>query len=397
MFQATPKRISLVVVSLIALLMATGLLTSCGGLSSRSMKDAFAGSSSSSSVSASAEGASASSSSSTANASKTSSASSGALDASSASHAADSVKPPSIKLADRPAYNGKPSAEVHGNSPFFDAADAARGQFEDYAPLDSLKRCGSAFALVSRETMPTEERGSIGMIQPSGWQTARYDWVDGKYLFNRCHLIAYQLAGENDNERNLITGTRTLNTLGMQPYEDRVASYVNRTGNHVLYRVTPLYEGDDLVARGVLMEAQSVEDSGAGVRFCAWCYNVEPGVDIDYATGKSQAAANAPEIAAAVAAGGVAAASVGAPDGNEAAAEEPASNEAPAIEEEPAPEPEPQAVNTQTYVLNTNTHKFHYPHCSSVRDMAERKKQFIDANRDDIIASGYQPCQRCNP
>lgn len=194
-------------------------------------------------------------------------------------------------LAMVPSYAGEPSVQVNGNVPFFTADDLARGAFEEYSPLDRLGRCGVAFALVGRETMPTEERGSIGMVKPSGWHTVRYDGlVDGNYLYNRCHLIGYQLAGENANERNLITGTRSMNVTGMLDYENRVADYVERTGNHVLYRSTPVFSGDELVARGVLLEAQSVEDGGLGVRFCVWCYNVEPGVEIDYATGESRLA-----------------------------------------------------------------------------------------------------------
>ena len=199
-------------------------------------------------------------------------------------------------LADVPAWSGSPSVEVSGNVPQFTEEDKARASFEEYSALDSLGRCGVAFALVGTETMPTEERGSIGMVKPSGWQTVRYDGlVDGNYLYNRCHLIGYQLAGENANERNLITGTRYLNVEGMLPYENRVADYVERTGNHVLYRVTPVFEGSNLVASGVQMEAWSVEDAGAGVNFDVWCYNVQPGVTIDYATGDSARAAQGSE------------------------------------------------------------------------------------------------------
>ena len=288
---------------------------------------------------------------------------------------------------------------MHGGIPFFTSADFERGAFQEYAPLDALGRCGTAFALVGRETMPAGERGSIGMIKPSGWKTTRYDWIDGQYLFNRCHLIGYLLTGQNDNARNLITGTRSLNTQGMLPYEERVAKYVDRTGNHVLYRCTPVFEGDELVARGVLLEAFSVEDGGAGVCFCAWCYNVEPGVEIDYATGESQAVEGAAGTAAAAGAGavaGVAADAVGGEaveDAGEPAAEEPAPPEEPGAEEYA----QPAAADVQTYVLNTNTHKFHYPWCSSVGDMAEKNKQYVDSTHDEIVASGYQPCKRCNP
>lgn len=278
-----------------------------------------------------------------------------------------------FNLAEVPPYAGKPSVEVNGNVPFFTLDDLARGAFEEYSPLDQLGRCGVAFALVGRETMPLEERGSIGMVKPSGWHTVRYDGlVDGNYLYNRCHLIAFSLAGENANERNLITGTRSMNTQGMLPYEERVADYIDRTGNHVLYRSTPVFEGDELVARGVLLEAQSVEDGGAGVRFCAWCYNVEPGVEIDYATGESVLAA----------AGVTAAAEAVGPDAAARPAE-PAANSADA--------------DVRTYVLNTNTRKFHLPDCSSVDDMAEHNKRIVESTREEVIAEGYQPCKRCNP
>lgn len=188
-----------------------------------------------------------------------------------------------------PEYNENPSCEVYGNAPAFTDEDKARSGFEDYSELDSLGRCGTAFALIGTETMPTEERGSIGEVKPSGWHTVRYNGlVDGNYLYNRCHLIGFQLAGENANPLNLITGTRYMNTEGMLPYENQVADYVRKTQNHVLYRVTPVFEGDELVARGVQMEAWSVEDSGRGVSFNVFCFNVQPGIDIDYATGDSK-------------------------------------------------------------------------------------------------------------
>lgn len=195
-----------------------------------------------------------------------------------------------FSLADVPAFSGELTAEINGNVPFFEIGNDASASMETYSPLDSLGRCATAVALVGEDIMPTEPRGSIGNVRPTGWHNAKYDWVDGKYVYNRCHLIAYQLSGENANECNLITGTRSMNVKGMMPYENRVGDYVHQTGNHVYYRVTPLFAGDDLVARGVLMEAESVEDAGAGVRFCVWCYNVEPGVEIDYATGENHAA-----------------------------------------------------------------------------------------------------------
>ena len=186
------------------------------------------------------------------------------------------------------AYDGKPYVEVNDNVPFFDDNEITTESFETYSELDSLGRCGVVFANISKELMPTEERGEIGMIKPSGWHTVKYpDIIEDLYLYNRCHLIGYQLSGKNANERNLITGTRYLNVEGMLPFENEAADYVRRTGNHVLYRVTPIFEGDNLVAEGVLMEAYSVEDHGRGVRFCVFVYNVQPGIEIDYKTGKS--------------------------------------------------------------------------------------------------------------
>ena len=225
---------------------------------------------------------------------------------------------PDFDLADVPEYWGDPSAVVHDDEPFFTdedrvawasvlaAAQVAAAAAEDgaqdgepyvnvydsalerYSDLDRRGRCGTAFALVGRETMPTAKREGIGMVRPSGWQIARYPWVDGEYLFNRCHLIGFQLTGENANAKNLITGTRSMNIYGMLPYEDDVAYYVRWSGNHVLYRVTPVFEGHNLVASGVLIEAESFEDEGEDLSFCVWCYNVEPGVEIDYANGDNR-------------------------------------------------------------------------------------------------------------
>ncbi len=188
-----------------------------------------------------------------------------------------------------PEYDGSPAAVINGGVPFFSKEDLTTEAFESYSPLDSLGRCGTAYANVCRELMPDKERGEIGMIKPSGWHTAKYmGCVEGNYLYNRCHLIAYQLAGENANERNLITGTRYLNVIGMLPYEDMVADYVHRNpGNHVLYRVTPIFKGENKVASGVLMEAYSVEDSGKGVCFNVFCHNIQPGIIIDYGNGES--------------------------------------------------------------------------------------------------------------
>lgn len=267
-----------------------------------------------------------------------------------------------ISLDEIPEYSGIPYIEINGNMPYFTENDYSTEVFESYSELDSLGRCGVCFANIGIELMPTEERGEIGQIKPSGWQLVKYDFVDGKYLYNRCHLIGYQLSGENANEKNLITGTRYMNVQGMLPFENMVAEYVKNTGNHVLYRVTPVFEGNNLVASGVQMEAKSVEDDGAGVCFHVYVYNCQPGVTIDYANGMSALAEN------------------------EADADIEDNEETSALQGEGT-----------TYILNTNTHKFHYPSCSSVGDMKEKNKQEYQGNREDIIKQGYDPCKRCNP
>ncbi|MDD6666898.1 MAG: DNA/RNA non-specific endonuclease [Lachnospiraceae bacterium] len=193
-----------------------------------------------------------------------------------------------VDLSSIPAYDGRAYVSINNNVPAFSDADKARTDaFETYSDLDDLGRCGVAYANVCKEIMPTEKRGAIGAVRPSGWHTIKYDIVDGKYLYNRCHLIGYQLSGENANAKNLITGTRYLNTEGMLPFENMVADYVKETGHHVLYRVTPIFQDNNLVASGVQMEAWSVEDQGAGICFNVYCYNVQPGITIDYASGAS--------------------------------------------------------------------------------------------------------------
>lgn len=186
-----------------------------------------------------------------------------------------------------PEYSGSPYVELNGNVPYFTDEELSTTAFELYSELDSLDRCGACYANICKEIMPTEERGSIGMVKPTGWHTVKYDCITDRYLYNRCHLIGYQLAGENANEKNLITGTRYLNVDGMLPFENEVADYVDETDNHVLYRVTPVFSDDNLVASGVIIEAKSVEDKGAGVQFNVYCYNVQPGISIDYIDGQS--------------------------------------------------------------------------------------------------------------
>lgn len=270
-----------------------------------------------------------------------------------------------FSLREIPAYSGTPYTEVNGNQPYFTEEELTTQSFETYSELDSLGRCGVAYANVGQDLMPTEPRGEIGAVKPSGWHLVKYDNVDGKYLYNRCHLIAYMLAAENANPQNLITGTRYLNVQGMLPFETKVCDYVKNTGNHVLYRVTPIFDGDNLLADGVLMEAYSVEDAGEGISFCVFAYNVQPGIGIDYATGDNWAESSGTYQSTA----------------------------ASAAVETPAPQ-ESQGI---TYVLNTNTKKFHYPTCSSVDDMKEKNKQIYTGSREEVINMGYVPCKRCNP
>ena len=194
----------------------------------------------------------------------------------------------SFDLSNVPAFSGKPYVVIHDNVPDFPDKDKTKKSFERYSDLDSLGRCGPAYANIGKDLMPTKKRGAIGSVKPSGWHLAKYDNVDGKYLYNRCHLIGYQLTAENANPKNLITGTRYLNVEGMLPFENMVADYVKETNHHVLYRVTPIFSGNDLVARGVQMEAWSVEDKGAGIQFNVFVYNNQPGITIDYKTGDSK-------------------------------------------------------------------------------------------------------------
>ncbi|MCI8446469.1 MAG: hypothetical protein HFH31_03125 [Bacilli bacterium] len=194
----------------------------------------------------------------------------------------------SYDMSSIPAYADRPYVIINNNKPEFDEKDYTTTSFESYSDLDLLERCGVAYANIGKDLMPTEERGSIGMIKPSGWHTVKYDNVDGKYLYNRCHLIGYQLTGENANPQNLITCTRYMNTVGMLEFENKVANYIKETGNHVLYRVTPVFEDNNLVATGVQMEGYSVEDHGEGIEFNVFVYNVQDGIEIDYKTGESK-------------------------------------------------------------------------------------------------------------
>ena len=293
-----------------------------------------------------------------------------------------------LSVDEIPAYSGQAAIEINQNVPGVTESDYTTEAFEQYSPLDGLGRCGIAYACVGEEIMPTEERGAIGMVKPSGWHTVKYDFVDGKYLYNRCHLIAYMLSGENANTENLITGTRYMNTEGMLPYENQVADYVHDTGNHVLYRVTPLYEGDNLVASGVEIEASSVEDKGKSLSFHVYCYNVQPGVTIDYATGDS---ALAEDLATESVQETAQETSVA--DGKQSS-----ENAVAAVQEETSAEQDGgHAKEEQDYVLNKNTKKFHYPWCSSADDIKKKNRKDFTGTREEVISQGYVPCKRCNP
>ena len=292
-----------------------------------------------------------------------------------------------FNAADVPAYSGEPYTAVNNNEPYFTSDNLTTEAFENYSELDALGRCGVAYANVCLETMPTEKRGSISEVKPTGWHSVKYDNVDGKSLYNRCHLIGYQLTAENANQQNLITGTRYLNVDGMLPFENMVADYVKETDNHVLYRVTPIFTGDNLVADGVLMEGYSVEDEGDGICFCVYAYNVQPGITIDYATGDSWLSSEKGNSDSS--SGGNSAVSQSAADksGTQQAAVQTES-----VKETSAP------VSTGTeYILNANTKKFHYPSCSSVKQMKASNKKEYTGSRDDLIAQGYDPCKKCNP
>lgn len=271
----------------------------------------------------------------------------------------------SVDLSSIPAYSGQAYIEVNNNIPDFSESDLTTTSFEKYSDLDELGRCGVAYANVGKDTMPTEKRGSIGQVKPSGWHTIKYDNVDGKYLYNRCHLIGYQLTAENANEKNLITGTRYLNINGMLDFENMVADYVKETNNHVLYRVTPVFEGDNLVASGVQMEAMSVEDHGAAVQFNVYCYNVQPEITIDYSNGDSHHSSDSSVQ----------------------------TNNSKTEKSSKATEQSKES----SYILNTNTKKFHLPSCPSVSDTHSNNKYTYTGNRDDLIKQGYDPCKNCNP
>ena len=340
-----------------------------------------------------------------------------------------------FSLEDVAAYTDQAYVAVNDNQPYFSEYDLTGQSDEFYSELDGLGRCGTACARVGVDLMPTEKRESISQVKPSGWQNAKYDNVDGKYLYNRCHLIGFQLSGENANEKNLITGTRYLNVDGMLPFENMIADYVKETENHVMYRVTPVFEGDNLVASGVLLEAQSVEDQGEDLQFCVYVYNVQPGITIDYATGasssgeqssetasRSRAEEQNPETASQSRTGEQSlesASQLRTEEQNpETASQSRTGEQSPESEsqlrteeqnmesasrpqaEEPQPELEAaqeSAPQGTDYILNTSTKKFHDPTCGSVKQMKESNKQVYTGSRDEVIAQGYDPCKKCNP
>ncbi len=241
---------------------------------------------------------------------------------------------------------------LNDNKPEFDTVTYSEA-FEEYGELDELGRCTQCFANIGLELMPEEERGAIGSVKPTGWQSAKYDCVDGKYLYNRCHLIGYQLTAENANERNLITGTRYLNVEGMLPFENAVADYVRNTGNHVLYRVTPDFQGRELVARGVQIEAFSVEDKGEGICFNVYCYNIQPDIEIDYLTGESKYIGDEEQTT--------------------------------------------DSSEKQNYVVNISTKKFHKEDCDSLKNTKEQNKKSYYGYRENLISNGFSPCGQCKP
>lgn len=277
-----------------------------------------------------------------------------------------------VDLSSIPAYSGNAYVTINNNKPSFSSAELTTKGYEKYSSLDSLNRCGVAIASCGKEIMPgaNEERGSISSIKPSGWNQAKYEGISGGWLWNRCHLIGWQLSAENANRENLITGTRYMNISGMLPFENMVADYIRETGNHVAYRITPIYAGNNLVCSGVQMEAYSIEDNGDGIEFNVYCYNVQPGININYADGSSSSTNGA------------------------------STNET----QKPTVQPDDKTENnndnshgSSTYVLNTNTKKFHYPSCGSAKKIATKNYAESNESRDSLIAQGYSPCGNCDP
>ena len=273
-----------------------------------------------------------------------------------------SSTPPDVDGDQLPGYNQTAYTEVNGNIPYFSTEDITTESYEYYSELDALGRCGVAVACIGVDIMPTEDREGSLSVNPSGWEhngksnNNRYEFVDGGYVYNRCHLIGFQLTGENSNAKNLITGTRFLNIEGMLPFENMVADFVKDTEMHVMYRVTPIYDGNNYVARGVLMEGYSVEDEGEGICFCIFAYNVQPGVVINYYTGENSADPDyAPN------------------DGG--------------------------STDSITFVLNTSSKKYHLPTCTYAQSMKSENRFNYTGTPENfsILYSDYAPCGTCDP
>ncbi len=260
-----------------------------------------------------------------------------------------------ISIEEIPEYSGEPYVPINNNEPEFTENELTEEAVERYSQLDEQGRAQTAEATIGQELMPTEKRESISEVKPSGWVNKKYENIDGGYLYNRCHLIGYQLTAENANEKNLITGTRYMNVEGMLPFENMVADYIKETDHHVRYRVTPIYKGDDLVASGVQMEGESVEDQGESISFNVYVYNVQPGIEIDYATGDSRKMTGT-------------------------------ANESADLE-----------TGEMTYILNTNTKKIHKLDCTSVSEIQKENRQEVTKSKIELIGEGYEPCKRCKP
>ena len=277
-----------------------------------------------------------------------------------------------------PAYSGTPYAVMNENNPYF--TELSNTSYQEYSDLDTLGRCGIAKASIGQDIMPTEKRSDIGMVKPSGWHNKKYDTIKDSdntagYLYNRCHLIGYQLTGQNANPKNLITGTRYLNVTGMLPFENQIADYVHETGNHVEYHVTPVFAGDDLLARGVLMEAESVEDKGKGIKFNVFCYNVQPGIELDYTTGENRLA-----------------------DESETAETE-KTEKTENIEQSGYPKLEKitGSLSDYKYIVNINSKKIHTPDCKSAESMSPKNRRGYNGDLSDLTSAGYELAKDCDP
>lgn len=281
-----------------------------------------------------------------------------------------------VDLNSIPEYKDSPYIELNNNIPNFSDKDKVnKKSFEKYSRLDKLGRCGTAFANISTDLMPDKKRGNISSVYPTGWVQNEYAFISDGHIYNRCHLIGYQLTGENANKRNLITGTRYMNVEGMLPFENEVAEYVTSTENHVLYRVTPIFNGDDMLASGVEMEAWSVEDNGKGICFNVYCYNVQPGVMITYANGNNKADGTVK--------GKITGSSSSKGNKSKAYTYKKKSKKA--------------AAEAGKYILNINSKKFHLTSCSSISHMSSKNKKAYNGKRSELIKQGYKPCQMCEP